>query len=373
MDTHFAPAERATDDQLKEEIGKVATNPIIHELLHSIGGLIAVLDEHRQVVGLNDSFLETLGVEDPSAVLGLRLGEALGCIHSHDEPSGCGTTRYCSTCGAVIAMVAALEGEEPVEKLCSLSTYKGETAVDYAIMVRATILKLEGQKFILLFLHDVTLEHLRAALERTFFHDMGNMFTGLLGASQFLVRENQSEMALMIHRAALRLHKELEIQRCLFKSNFLEYRPSRDDTTAAELLAELNGIFSKHDATNDKSLLLPDSLPLLSVKTDKSLALRVMANMVLNALEATEEHGEVKVWFEQEQDALDFYVWNEKAIPDDVQCRIFQRSFSTKEGSGRGVGTFSMQLIGEKILGGKISFSSSTQQGTLFKFRLPAH
>lgn len=373
METYFASPERSTGDQLKEEIDKVATNPIIQELLHGIGGLIAVLDEHRQVVGLNDSFLKTLGVDDPGALLGLRLGEVLGCIHSGDEPNGCGTTRHCSTCGAVIASVAALNGEEPVEKLCSLSTFKGDTAVDYAIMVRATTLKLEGRNFILLFLHDVTLEHLRAALERTFFHDMGNMFTGLLGASQYLVREDKSEMAAMIHRAALRLHKELEIQRCLFKGDFLEYRPSRDDTTAAELLAELKGIFAKHDAASEKSMLLPDSLPLLSVKTDKSLALRVMSNMVMNALEATGEHGEVKLWFEEEQDALRFCVWNEQAIPEDVQLRIFQRSFSTKEGAGRGVGTFSMQLIGEKLLGGKVSFSSSAQEGTLFKFQIPGH
>ncbi|MBJ6800526.1 sensor histidine kinase [Geomonas propionica] len=373
MDTYFAPAERTTNDQLQEEITTVTTSPVIQELLHSIGGLIAVLDEHRQVVGLNDSFLKTLGVDDPGSVLGLRLGEVMGCVHSSDGPNGCGTTRYCSTCGAVVAMVAALNGEGPVEELCSLSTQKDDTTREYAIMVRASTLTLEGRKFILLFLHDVTLEHLRAALERTFFHDMGNMFTGLLGASQYLVREDHSEFASMIYRAALRLHKELEIQRCLFKNDFLEYRPSRDDTTAAELLAELKGIFSKHDAASEKSMLLPDSLPLLTVKTDQSLALRVMANMVLNALEATEEHGEVKLWFEQEQDTLQFCVWNEKAIPDEVQCRIFQRSFSTKEGPGRGVGTFSMQLIGEKILGGKVSFSSSTQQGTLFKFQIPAH
>ncbi|WP_224983354.1 sensor histidine kinase [Geomonas agri] len=373
MDTHFAPAERTTNDQLQEEIAAVTTSPIIKELLHSIGGLIAVLDGHRQVVGLNDSFLKTLGIDDPGPVLGLRLGEVLGCVHSNDEPAGCGTTRYCSTCGAVIAMVAALNGEGPTEELCSLSTLKDETAAEYAIMVRASTLKLEGQTFILLFLHDVTLEHLRAALERTFFHDMGNMFTGLLGASQYLVREDKSEMAAMIYRAALRLHKELEIQRCLFKNDFLEYRPSRDDTTAGELLAELRGIFDKHDAATEKSMLLPESLPLLSVKTDKSLALRVMSNMVLNALEATEEHGAVKLWFEQEPDALRFCVWNEKAIPEEVQCRIFQRSFSTKDGSGRGVGTFSMQLIGEKLLGGKVSFSSSTTQGTLFKFQIPVN
>lgn len=372
MDTCFAPAERASDDLLREEIERVAGNPIMQELLHNISGLIAVLDQHRQVIAINDSFLETFGISDSASVLGLRLGEVLGCIHCHEEPNGCGTTKYCSTCGAAIAMVSTLVDDKPVEKICSLVMQKGEATAEMAILVRASPLRIEEKKHILLFLQDITLDHMRMAMERTFFHDMDNMFTGLLGASQFLLRQDDSELVRIIHRSARMLYREIEIQKCLFKNNFCDYRICRDDTTAQELLTEINGVFSRHQAAAGKDLLITDSAPGETVKTDKALTLRVMSNMVLNALEATEAQGSVKMWFEQRRDGLLFRVWNDKAIPEDVQLRIFQRSFSTKEGNGRGVGTYSMQLLGEKLLGGKVSFTSTKQDGTIFSFLIPA-
>jgi sensor histidine kinase regulating citrate/malate metabolism len=52
----------------------------------------------------------------------------------------------------------------------------------------------------------------------------------------------------------------------------------------------------------------------------------------------------------------------------EIANRIFQRNFSTKAQAGRGVGTYSMKLFGEKILGGKVSFTSSREDGTVFKF-----
>ena len=69
--------------------------------------------------------------------------------------------------------------------------------------------------------------------------------------------------------------------------------------------------------------------------------------------------------------AVTFLVWNRVCIPDEVALRIFQRHFSTKEESGRGLGTFAMKLLGERVLGGQVSFTSTEQDGTTFRFRLP--
>jgi sensor histidine kinase regulating citrate/malate metabolism len=51
--------------------------------------------------------------------------------------------------------------------------------------------------------------------------------------------------------------------------------------------------------------------------------------------------------------------------------RIFQRNYSTKSDSGRGLGTYSMKLFGETYLGGKVDFTSSESEGTTFHLRLP--
>ena len=106
-------------------------------LLHSVSGLLAILDEHRQIVSVNDSLLQALGIEDPAQVLGLRPGEALDCVHAHEDPAGCGTTKFCSTCGAAISIVSSLETDEPVERLCALSSNKGGKTVDLAMLVKS--------------------------------------------------------------------------------------------------------------------------------------------------------------------------------------------------------------------------------------------
>ncbi len=98
MDTYFAPAERADANELLAEIEIANRNPIMSGLLHSINGLLAILDEYRQIVATNDSFLKILNIDDPSESLGLRPGEVLQCIHADEKPSGCGTTKFCFSC-----------------------------------------------------------------------------------------------------------------------------------------------------------------------------------------------------------------------------------------------------------------------------------
>ncbi len=371
MDTYFAPAERVNENELITEIKIVSQNPVISGLLHSISGLLAVLDEHRQVIALNDSFLQMLGIDDPAKALGLRPGEALQCIHANDEPAGCGTTKFCSTCGAAIAIVSSLGQDKPVEKICALSANRGGKEVDIALLVKAHPIKIDKKIFLLLFLQDITKQQQRAALERTFFHDVNNMLSMLVGASELLVLEEPSKLAETVHQASQRLTKEVDIQRCLSQSESYDYLPVWLELTTGQILEELHSFFASHPVAIGKKLNISKSYPVVSIKTDISLLLRILCNMIINALEATAENGEAKIWLEHKGDFLSFCVWNDQEIPQDVTNRIFQRNFSTKEQPGRGIGTYSMKLLGEKILAGQVSFTTSQTEGTIFRFTYP--
>jgi len=371
MDTYFAPAEKADEKELFAEIEIANRNPVMSGLLHSINGLLAILDEYRQIIAINDSFLKMLSIDDPSESLGLRPGEVLQCIHANEEPSGCGTTKFCSTCGAAVAIAASLSQDKPVEKICALTANRVGQTIDIALLVRSFPIRVNGKRFLLLFLQDITLQQQRAALERTFFHDVNNMLCGLVGASELLCLENsRSDLAKMIYQSSLRLKKEVEIQRCLSQSETSTYNPSRNKITTGQIQEELRSFFINHPAALNKKLQFPSSILTLSVNTDISLLLRVLCNMVTNALEATEENGAVKVWPEQNDNFLVFCVWNRQEIPHAIAQRIFQRNFSTKNGAGRGFGTYSMRLFGEQILGGKVSFSTSQEEGTVFRLSL---
>jgi signal transduction histidine kinase len=368
--SYFASPERSVQNELVNEIETVSRNAVMSGLLHSVSGLLAILNEHRQILAVNDSLLKILSIHDPAATLGLRPGEALRCIHAHEEPAGCGTSKSCPTCGAVIAMVASLAQDRPVERSCALTLEKDGQAIDMALLVRSRPLTIDGMKFLLLFLQDITLQQQRAALERTFFHDISNMLNGLVGVCELLAMgKNPERLGEMILKASWRLAKEVEIQRFLAKS--ASYSLAIETVSTDQVQKDLRSFFLNHPAAKQKHLeFLPADSP-IEINTDLCLVMRILSNMITNALEASHENDAVKVWFEQDDDVLSFFVWNGQAIPKDVALRVFQRNFSTKPGDGRGLGTYAMKLFGEHCLGGKVGFTTSPEAGTTFRLSLP--
>src|SRR5215472_2753606 len=103
LTTHFAPAERATGGEIRADHEKLRNAPLIRQLLDSFPEPAMLLNPQRQIVLGNDKLLALLGA-GMEAILGLRPGEMLNCIHAKDEQAGCGTSKFCSQCGAVSAI-----------------------------------------------------------------------------------------------------------------------------------------------------------------------------------------------------------------------------------------------------------------------------
>jgi hypothetical protein len=376
--THFAPAERASPEVLTSEIVSASNNAVIDALMSTVHGLLAVVNEQRQVLAVNQRMLELIGVGDPAQVLGLRVGEALQCIHAYSAPGGCGTSEYCSTCGAAIAQVTSLFENRPVETLCALVVQRGGSEVNYCLRVRATPFQLGGWRVLLIFLQDVTDWQQRAALERAFFHDLRNTLTALLGTNELLHRSvtgggEVTELASDAVRLCRRLASEVDLQRCLSEASMDSYAVMRGSHAIADLLGELRTVAQHHPTASGRRLHVSEAPPDLLLTVDDTVLLRVVCNMVINALEATPAGGAVRVWVEPQNGFVDFCVWNDGAITPHVARRIFQRNFSTKEGTGRGMGTYAMKLLGEQCLGGKVRFTSSPEAGTCFRLSLPVN
>ncbi|MBN2684421.1 MAG: HAMP domain-containing histidine kinase [Pontiellaceae bacterium] len=368
MDTFYAPAERTGDDELNEEIELITNSPVVAGLLQTVSGLLAVVNEQRQVVACNDKLLAELGIEDPHALLGLRPGEILKCVHAHEKPAGCGTTKYCSSCGAAIAMVTSFETNACSERLCALKTDTDEIA----LKVRSQPITLDGRRFLLLFLQDESRKELQASLERTFFHDIGNTLHIMKGISDLLFEDQPSKDIAAIKKATDRLLEEVIMQRKLMDDCALHYDPKKEEVDAAEVFEELRSEMEQHPAAKKKNLALSVSDTNLHLHTDRPMLMRVLSNMLINACEATPPGGTIRLELERRDNRVEFSVWNHQAIPPEIQRRIFQRHFSTKNQPGRGIGTYSTKLFGEKFLRGKVSFTSSPERGTTFRFALPA-
>ena len=92
--------------------------------------------------------------------------------------------------------------------------------------------------------------------------------------------------------------------------------------------------------------------------------------MIKNAIEASDKESQITISASGDKKNVLLVVHNEGYMPEEIQAKIFKRSFSTK-GKGRGLGTYSMKLFTEKYLNGMISFKSLEKLGTSFLVSLP--
>lgn len=373
--THFASPQRQTGSALGVEVEAVSNNPVVDALLRSVGGLLAVLNADRQILAVNPALLSSLGVQDAGALLGLRPGEALKCGHAGEMPAGCGTSKHCGHCGAAIAIVTSLAQHRSEERLCDLALERDGRTVERCLSVRASPLEFEGQRLVLLFLRDVTDEQRRAALERVFFHDLNNLVGSLAGGVMLLDPAEPEEMTGLIRRIeemAYRLGKEIEVQRTLAEAENGTSGPALREVELSGLLAEAVRRAGLHPHSQARRLRLePLGAPLV-LDTEPTVLARVLGNMLLNALEAIEPGAEVRLWAEEQSGAeVVIQVHNPGLVSPKNAERMFQRGNSSKAGTGRGFGTYSMRLFSERVLGGRVSFESSAAQGTVFKLHLP--
>jgi signal transduction histidine kinase len=350
----------------------IAGSDLLNSYLSLTAGILVVLNEQRQIVGLNSIFLDLLGIDDAEQALGLRLGESLGCVNAATMPGGCGTSKLCASCGAVIAMLAAFDSNEKSEQICALEANIRGVRRYLALAVQASPLQLAGQRFVIIAVRDVSREQLQANLERVFYHDINNILGTLLGPSEMLRMEMpQRWEVVQIHEAALRLCREVELQRELSLSGSSGFRPQKREVLLSDITKELDVLISGHTAAKGRSIKVILTCDDFFIHTDKTMLSRVLTNMLLNALEATQEGGAVHFTASRSDTTVFWEVWNDTAIDEAIQPRIFQRHFSTKDSPGRGFGTFSMKLFGEHYLGGTIAFTSSPASGTFFTFTLP--
>lgn len=134
---------------------------------------------------------------------------------------------------------------------------------------------------------------------------------------------------------------------------------------------EIRKIIDRNPATANRRLVFQEAIPLVKFKTNRAIICRILMNMILTAPEASQNGDTVKVRTDSDSRWIRFNVWNRQVIGKEIAKRIFQRNFSTKEAMGRGWGTYSMKLLGEKILNGSVKFRSSEKTGTTFQLSLP--
>ena len=372
-ETHFTPATRTTSEQVLKEYELVGSQKFFNEIFGAIAGIGAVIDENRQIVYANDEFLSLLGINTLDSILGKRPGEVISCIHSGDVPSGCGTSMACAYCGSINAILESRKTGKKSIKETQISSVVNGKHKSWDMNVISTPISFNGNFFYVLILQDISDVKRRAVLERVFFHDLLNSVGGLNGLITILKEgaspEETLELLNLSEEAISTITEEILAQRQIRAAENGELKVNIELTNSLELLDSVIRKTYFLEAGKERNVVKDDSSVNIDFETDKILLQRVLINLLKNALEATEPTRAVVIGIGNSGDKLTIWVKNEQVMSEDVQMQLFQRSFSTK-GYDRGLGTYSIRLLTENYLKGKVSFISNESDRTVFSIEL---
>lgn len=341
-------------------------------LIDALPFMVLVLDSRRRIAHANASVLRFLSHARLDEVLGLLPGDAFGCARPGASGKPCGESDPCRLCGARQAITACLVGRADTRD-CRITLRQGKLHRTLDLKVWASPLSHGGQDYIVLSLMDVSREHRARMLERIFFHDVANTLAGLKGLVGLMAddKDRIEPRDLEILRDSVeQLSEEILSQRDLAAAERgdLLVRPAQ--ISSLDLLRGLRESFSRRSTARGKAIDIDPMTRDVTFESDPTLLKRVLGNMVLNALEASTEGQAVVLGCDAGTLGPVFWVRNQSPMPSEVAAQIFQHSFSTK-GQGRGLGTYSLKLLGEGYLGGRVSFETGPGIGTIFRLALP--
>ncbi|MFX1389770.1 MAG: ATP-binding protein [Promethearchaeota archaeon] len=373
IDTYFAPVKRKSIEEVRKE-AKFFFQTNFEEILNSIPNMTIIVNQERQVVFLNQSVIELLGITKIEEAMGSRPGEIFNCIHSQDYIHGCGTGENCRYCGAVNAVLQSLKTNKRFACESRITSNINGNTISFDLNVTAQPITLKGNKFVMVFLSDISNQKRQELLEMTFLHDLLNILTVIMGFIEIFPLEGlttqQIQYFKQIKNSMNILVEEFLAQRDLMAAEKDELVIHLKNLNSLEIIKNTIELIKYQDVAKGKEIKLDSKSSSATISTDSRLLSRILLNLLKNALEASIDGEYIKIGCDVSNRSIIFWVWNACSMTKSVKSQIFQRSFSTK-GAGRGVGTYSVKLLTERYLGGKVSFQSAEEKGTTFYVEIP--
>lgn len=219
-------------------------------------------------------------------------------------------------------------------------------------------------------------EQLRADVEIITRHDLRTPLSAIISYAELLhdepgLNEEQLEMTSRIAANGFKmldlLNRTLDLYRMEQGTFEMAARPVNLRMVLTRVLEDLN----EQARRRQVRLLLEPALSegAERIQGDDLLCYTLFANLVLNAVEASPQRGEVRVLLGG-NGRVRATVWNDGPVPQAVRERFFEKYATCGKPKGTGLGTYSARLIAE-IHGGDIGFCTSEIEGTSVWVDLP--
>jgi nitrogen-specific signal transduction histidine kinase len=350
---------------------------LLQQIIDAFPQPTALIDQNFQILMVNKKMQNLINNTDISTLIKRRVGDLFICVHSQNN-KGCGSSESCEHCGINKSLsISKINNIQQTED-CSLSVVSPDGKFKKFMNLRVTSCPIifDNNKYLLFTMMDISNDIRRRLLERIFFHDVLNKAGNITGIIDMLstLKDNKEKFAELFYSLKITssdLIEEILYQRDLSSAENNELILKPDIVNTLDIINSTKSQIINNEIASNKEVIIDDGTVDLTIKTDGLLLRRVLLNMLKNALEATKRQDKVQIGCKSiSNEYVRFWVQNSAVIPKDIQRQLFHKSFSTKE-AGRGLGTYSIKLLGEKYLNGKVNFISNPESGTIFMIDLP--
>ncbi len=348
-----------------------SSREFIIKVIESLTNIVLILNSDRRLVYANQSINGRFAYGESNSLLNLRPGDIFQCVNSKKEQGGCGASKACEFCGAFRAMDICKNENKTVTSHYRILGMKEGRNMPFNFRFTATPFECSDGFFYVITLEDISIAKRKAELEKIFYHDLMNTVGNMNSIINLIKMKGDVDQQYLdlLETNYNSIYDTINEQKQLSMAERGELKVNMDEIHPEDLLIETMLSFKNNENLNGQ-LTLDKKIDTRIFVSDQSLLQRILVNMIKNALEASEEEDKVVVGTSQDEKRVRFWVNNRTVISEGTKHLIFERSFSTK-GTGRGLGTYSMKILGEDYLGGTVDFISDKEEGTTFWIDLP--
>lgn len=353
-------------EEIRRQNHTIRSTALVPELVEAHPNLLFLLNRQRQIVGANHVALETLHLRTEEEILGFRPGEIFHCQHAGEAPSGCGTAVACRSCGLVASLLLALDGYHDDREAEFVSAEKERHVFHVSTRPVAT-----HKEIVLLALIDMGQMRQQDLFEQVFFHDILNTVGGMAGLIRLLAQTSTSpDMVALLEQQAELLVEEIENQKVYRQAASDRLQMNWQPVPLPDTLHYLASLYRCHPCGQERRIEVVDRTGGVLLVTDRHLLLRVLGNLLKNALEASAPGEQVTLTSEKMEAKIVLRVGNRQAIPTHFRENLFCPTQSSK-GAHRGFGLYCVKMFTERYLEGRVEWSSDESLGTEFSIHLP--
>lgn len=218
---------------------------------------------------------------------------------------------------------------------------------------------------------------LREEVDRIARHDLKTPLTAVIGVPRLLREDGRlcpedAELLGIVERAGYRILNMVNLSLDLYKIEQGVYRVRPQLLDVHALLQTILGDIQPHAAAKRVAvrIALADGAATVYAWAEELLCYSLLANLLKNAVEASNEGATVEVTLAQQPEGVSIDIHNDRAVPATIRDRFFEKYATAGKAGGTGLGTYSARLMA-RVQAGDITMRSSDAEGTTLSVRLP--